>query len=343
MARLDFTDSWLGASYTLSQLTDGRVETIEQQNQSELTSLCANREGGAWFGTEGDGLHLVKERLVRTFTTQDGLAGNDIRSLSQAPNGDIWATSDFGLSRYRSGKWEVQGNLRSPLRSVNVDEAGHPWFSKAQSGPEALRKDSFTTTGNRVLPGLDWQDPNTLRFLRDGLWVVCERGVTWLKPNSLTLNADDDWIPDFTDSGLAFGRYGTESLRPGMVPLGLVEDHDGFLWVGSHHGNGVVRLNRNGKGDIFGETNGVPGQKTVPVLCDSSGSLWIVSDAGLTRRKNGVFQTLTEHDGLPRDNFLDMVEDDLGSFWISGKRGIHRVSRADVERFFSGETNRILS
>jgi signal transduction histidine kinase/ligand-binding sensor domain-containing protein len=338
-------DFWLGASYNLSRLENKRTEKITFQNRTsspEVTSLCANSEGGVWFGTEGEGLHLVKERLVRTFTMQDGLIGNDVRSLSQGPNGEIWATTDLGLFRYQNGEWEAQGDSRAPLRSVNVDESGHPWFSRAEFGSTALRRDRFTSEGNHVFPGLDWQDPNTLRFLRDAsLWVVCERGVTWIKPQRLVQNHELDWIP-LSGVEPAYGRIPVESLAPGIVPLGLVEDSAGFLWVGSKE-NGVFRVNRNGKIEKFGEKNAVPGKKTVPVLCDKGGALWITSDIGVTRQKNGVFQTIRETNGLPRDNFLDMIEDDLGNLWITGKRGIHRLKRADAERFFSGETNRVFA
>ena len=98
-------DSWLGVSYDLARLRGGVLEKIEIPDHlagPEIACICANREGGVWFGTEEDGLHFVQERLIRVFTTRDGLSGNDVRSVCATPDGGLWVATGEGLSRWPS-------------------------------------------------------------------------------------------------------------------------------------------------------------------------------------------------------------------------------------------------
>jgi signal transduction histidine kinase len=188
---------------------------------------------------------------------------------------------------------------------------------------------------------LQWADPNTLRFARNGtLWVVCERGLTWLKPDSIVRNAENTWwMPDPLSREAVFGRYTIGKELPTMRPLGLIEDKDGSFWMGSLD-HGLFHL-ANGQWENFTSRTGLPGNRCVPVLLDESSSLWIVGEGALCRRAAGRFQNVTVKDGLPRDVFLDMIADDLGNFWISGKRGIHRVARQDLDDFFGGRASHV--
>lgn len=337
-------DAWLGVTYDLARLRGNRLETIEVAEHPpgpQINCLCANREGGAWFGTEADGLHFLQERLVRVLTTQDGLSGNDVRSVCATPDGGLWVATAGGASRWRDGGWTSLAQGEATFRSVASDAQGTAWFGEASGGPTALHRER---AGKRttVLLGLDWQDPNTLRFARDGtLWVVCERGLTWLKPDGLRLDAGGNSVPDPASASSVYGRYAIGKELPVVRPLGLIEDRDGSMWMGSLDG-GLFHL-ANGRVENFTRRDGLPGNRCVPAHLDDAGALWIVSEGGLCRRQAGRFQIVGAKDGLPKDIFLDLIEDGLGNFWISGKRGIHRVARRELEEFFAGRVNHVRS
>jgi ligand-binding sensor domain-containing protein len=331
-------ENWLGVFRALARQRGPVLEAVDFADPSasrEIVCATPNREGGIWFGTEEDGLHFVQERPIRVYTAQDGLSGDDVRSVCATPEGGLWVATVGGLSRWQDGRWKSHGSGRP--RAIASDTRGRPWFSLAEFGPGALRTGE---TWMRVVLGADWQDPNSLRFARDGtLWVACERGLTWLKPDRFAARLDGTLEPDPTGAGPAFGRYRVGNELPRMLPLGLVEDSDGSMWLGSL-AHGLVRVDA-GHVERFGRQEGLPADHCVPVHRDSAGALWITGPGGLTRRWDGRFRTLTEQDGLPRDLPLDLIEDDFGNFWISGKRGIHRVSRQDLESFYAGRASRV--
>ncbi len=336
-------DEWLGVSYDLARLRGNLIEPIEIAEHSpgpEISCVCGNREGGVWFGTEEDGLHFVQERLVRVFTTQDGLSANDVRSVCATPDGGLWVGTAVGASRWRGGQWTrvAQG---APIRTVASSRRGELWTGHQEGSPVALRKEHAGKL-QCVSIGLEWQDPNSLRFARDGtLWVVCERGLTWLKPEALRQDAEENWVPDPTNPTSVFGRYTVGKDLPAIRPLGLVEDRDGSMWMGSLEG-GLFHIT-NGRVQNFTQQQGLPGNRCVPALLDDSGALWIVTDGGLCRRQGDRFQSVGVKEGLPKDILLDLIEDGLGNFWISGKRGIHWVTRHEVEEFFAGRVARVHS
>jgi signal transduction histidine kinase/ligand-binding sensor domain-containing protein len=334
---------WLGVFHSLARLRGDLLETPEFADQltgREIECVTPNREGGVWFGTDHDGLHLMQERLVRVFTTGDGLNGSDIRSVCAQPSGGVWVTTAGGLSHYRDGEWTAHGVER--LRPVAVDRHGRPWFGRQGHGIHQLRRDADDLDRYGVDLGLDWQDPNSLRFAVDGtLWIACEYGLTWLKPERLAWTAQENWVPDSASAEPAYGRYAVGRELPQMFPLGLVEDRDGSIWLGSL-AHGLVRVNQ-GRVQVYSENDGLPGNHCVPVFGDDSGAVWITGRPGLTRYANGRFQTIRERDGLPKDLMLDLIEDDLGNFWLSGKRGIHRIARRELEEFFAGRLKRVQS
>lgn len=330
---------WLGVLNDLARVREDRLEKIEIPGypaNPEISCLAANREGGVWFGTEEDGLHLLRERLIQVYTTEDGLSANDVRSVCVAPDGGIWAATSAGLTGWREGQWT--SHLIGGLRSVTLDSDGHAWFGAAIWGDGALQR--LASRREFVSLGLDWQDPNTLRLASDGkLWVVGERGVTWVDPGKLVRIVEDVWGPDRASTEPVFGRYAVGKELPDAWPLGLVEERDGSIWFGSL-GHGLFRVSQ-GQVEAYSTKDGLPGNRCVPVYLDDSGALWMVTDSGLTRRRNGQFETVTPSAGLPQDVFLDMIEDDGGNFWISGKQGIHRVQRGDLEGLLDGRLSRV--
>ncbi|UCH92697.1 MAG: response regulator, partial [Candidatus Aminicenantes bacterium] len=66
--------------------------------------------------------------------------------------------------------------------------------------------------------------------------------------------------------------------------------------------------------------------------------LWVGTESGLDRRKDGKFTNVTVKDGLPDDKIIRVLEDDRGNFWVSGNKGVFRVSKKELNDFCDGKT-----
>lgn len=66
-----------------------------------LFSLYEDVKGNIWIGTQGGGLNImdIDKETFRVFKKEDGLPNNDIRAIIEDDNGDIWMTTNKGVSK----------------------------------------------------------------------------------------------------------------------------------------------------------------------------------------------------------------------------------------------------
>jgi len=125
----------------------------------------------------------------------------------------------------------------------------------------------------------------------------------------------------------------TEQGLPQNSVHGMVQDHDGYLWLATWGGlvrfDGV-RFRVFGSGDMPGL-----GSARILSLCKSrSGVLWIgTRDGSVTRLHNGVATTYTERDGLPGRLINSIREDAGGKVWINTSGGIAHFDGARLEAY----------
>ncbi len=104
----------------------------------------------------------------------------------------------------------------------------------------------------------------------------------------------------------------------------------GGLWLGFNSG-GVAhfvdgRVNAayaTGDGPVKGRVNAL--------YVDGDGTLWVGTQAGLGRVKDGHIGTLDSAGGLPCDGVLGIVADDDRSLWLYMTCGLVRVARAELD------------
>src|SRR5262249_28680531 len=101
------------------------------------------------------------------------------------------------------------------------------------------------------------------------------------------------------------------------------------VWVGflrggvAHFADGHIRTS-------YGPANGLAAGRISELHGDTAGTLWIATDAGLTRLKNGRLATLASGNGLPCDS-VGWIVDDKESFWLGMACGLVRVARAEID------------
>ena len=63
----------------------------------------------------------------------------------------------------------------------------------------------------------------------------------------------------------------------------------------------------------------------------------------MTRLKDGLLTTYTTRDGLFHDTIHQILEDSRGNLWMSCNKGLFQVSKASLDAFAEGKTDRISS
>jgi PAS domain S-box-containing protein len=97
-----------------------------------IFTIIRNARGDFWLGTN-NGLVRVQDGVYKTYTMDDGLPNNIVRSISPEADGSLWLATAGGLSRFQAGKFQNvtsrEGLPPEVLRVVLDDKQGNLWIS----------------------------------------------------------------------------------------------------------------------------------------------------------------------------------------------------------------------
>ena len=113
----------------------------------------------------------------------------------------------------------------------------------------------------------------------------------------------------------------------------MLQDHRGYLWVGTF--GGLARFDGE-RFTLFESGDMLPlGNNGILSLYESrSGVLWIGTlDGGLIRVEDDVATTYTEHDGLPSRFISSIREDAEGKLWFNTAEGVAHFVGTKLEAY----------
>ncbi|MBS1795845.1 MAG: hypothetical protein JSS81_18465 [Acidobacteria bacterium] len=278
-----------------------------------------DREGNFWAATP-TGLKRLRQKLITTLSVADGLNSNEIYPLLQTHTGDVLIGSVRSVNRYSNGKitdlgLTYMGGFPIYMRGLWEDAANRIWLGYQGEGGFGRLENGSTLRGigRHVLPN----GATDFAADREGnLWIATENGLYEYR--------DDREIAHYTVK---------DGLRDERI-ITLRFDRNDHLWLGTF--NGISEL-RDGRFDNFEGVENTPQGFVRAIYEDAAGVLWFGTYGdGLVRYKDGRFFNYRVEDGLFNNGVFAILEDDRGNFWMSSNRGIHRVSRRELDDFADG-------
>lgn len=263
-----------------------------------LGVLFEDREGNLWISTEGQGLIRYKDGIFRTYTTEDGLADNQVARVEGDANGDLLLEVGNRLWQWKSETFAPYSPAAGePVKRIMQRMPGGAiWYVDGSH----LRKFEHGRVTIDVVPGIQ-----VLRAFEDSqgrVWIAANnsQGLFMLKDGKLTSYGAKDGYFD---------------QRYGMV----IEDRQGRLWFSSASG---LTLFKDGKFSRFTEENGLARGGVIQIYQDREGTLWVGSTGGLSRLTERALNTYSTQDGLAAENVYPIYEDRQGRIWIGSWPGL---------------------
>jgi signal transduction histidine kinase/ligand-binding sensor domain-containing protein len=299
--------------------TNGVTETDEIE-QSDLThntilSVCMDREGNLWAGTDGGGLNRITRKA---FGAKEN--GRTIFSTSADTNGSLWVVGGRLLACWHGSERKsvpLPYGIYAIGDAVFADHEQHIWTG-IRFGPTAdilqLKGDSLKQAG-RGVPGkisVIYED-NAHR-----LWFGA-RGV-------LDSYANGKWT-----------RYGSREGLSSSDIQAIAEDRDGSLWIGT--GGGGLQRFKEGRFSTLTKADGLPSDNIGSLYVDTDGVLWAGTTGGLVRMDNGKITRWGRSEGLLNDRVGYILEDSMGCLWLGSTAGLSRVQKRALTDFAHGKTN----
>ncbi len=285
-----------------------------------------DREGNFWLATS-TGLRRLRQKLITTLSVKDGLNRNEVYPLLETADGDVLIGTVQGVNRYRDGKITDLGLKYSEgfplyMRGLWEDNQARIWLGyQGEGGFGRFEKPSTVKQiGNNELPN------GATDFASDqagNTWIATEEG--------LFKDKDDQEIAHYTVK---------DGLRNDKI-ITIRFDRNGNLWLGTF--DGLSQL-KDGKFTNFADVENAPKGFVRAIYEDADGVLWFGTYGdGLVRYKDGKFFNYRVEHGLFNNGVFAILEDERGNFWMSSNRGIHRVSRQELNDFADGKVPKLNS
>jgi ligand-binding sensor domain-containing protein/signal transduction histidine kinase len=301
---------------------DGAVTALSTNDglsHNYILSLCLDREGSLWVGTDGGGLNRVKQRVFEVPEWSRSSAVNVVQSVCEDAHHGLWIGSNGGGAWYwKEGALERfgpdQGLMNLSVWTVFVDRDERVWAGTRGGGLYQFQNGRFQRVSSaQAVP------PDILAIHQDRhgqLWLGTETGLARLDERG--------WRLFTTSDGLS-----ANTVRA------IADDPRGTLWIGTIGGG----LNRfvDGKFTRFTGEPELPSKDITSLHADSEGVLWIGTDGGgLVSLQNGKCAIYTKSDGLVSNSVRYLLEDNQGHLWIGSNAGLARIQKRALHDFARG-------
>ncbi len=362
----------IAATGAVMRLADGRAKAVYQfptaRRGFRVLKMLHDRDGGLWVGPAGRGIVHIHQGRTDVFSDSDGLSGNDIYDLFEDREGNIWVATINGLDRFHElpvvTYSRKQGLSDIPWGGLLAATDGSIWFAtldglnRLSHSQVTVYRQHRTAASKQKAVGNGLPDEGVGSLFQDSrgrIWVSTPRGVGYLETNrfvptsvpgglvgSLTGDASGNlWIANRELGLLRLSQHrvfppipwSTFGRKDPAVVLAPDPLHGG-LWLG-FSGGGVVWFRDGQVRSSYSATDGLGKGAVNQLRFDTEGALWIATEGGITRLKDGHIATLTSKSGLPCDAVQWTIEDDAQSVWLMMPCGLVRVARSELDPWAS--------
>lgn len=294
----------------------GRAEGLPSEH---ARCLLVDRNGDLWVGTD-NGLARFHHGKFVVYRTEQGLPGNEIRALSEAPDGTVWiATAGPHICTWDGTQFKPADfkslSPRAKINALQISSDKTVWIGTTAG---LIRKHGDQERCFTKTDGLADDLIQCLTLARNGgVWVGTKDGFSRLL---------GDHVETFrTRDGLSQSTVYT-----------LCEDHEGSMWIGTKHGLNQFADRRTLP---FTTTEGLPSNDTGPVLQDQLGNVWVGTlGAGLARYDGRQFSNVaTLQTGLLSNTVLSLADGGDGQLWVGTDQGLCRLHDGRILDHFTTE------
>lgn len=270
----------------------------------------------------------LTQYVFETWGREDGLSSNSISDLAQTPDGYLWLATGGGLVRFGGVRFTTFNSLNTDaftvdhIRSLARGQDGSLWIGSADGN--LLRFDG-SRFESLVAPDSVLQN-GILSLFEDSsgfLWMLSEQeGVQRFRYEAGGL----------IEVTLPAALAAAPTLRPVVTRRAFFEDSHGVLWIATQ-GQGIYALNGDSL-TILTTADGLNDDFVQTIVSDQDGTVWVATDAGLNRYRDGEIQDFSRAFGLHGTAIVSLLIDEDRALWI-GERGVYRVHEGQAERYES--------
>ncbi len=334
---------WVGTDDGLFRLSGERFLRVDGTEKIPALAVHDIREdhlGRLWVG--GSKLVAIQGDECKEFPLEGYPSATRVKSILETSDGTLWVGTVSGLQKRISrdnAPFEKIPEIPNTVRVLREDKAGTLWIGSIGGGLLRYRDGHFT----RVTTSDDPPSSTVLALFEDSeqnLWGGLQTGLLRLSRTAMSTfplpdaeNADFGTIFPDRDGSLFVASthlYRINSRRdrsiqvpppePDIRVRNVLRDSTGALWIGTD-GDGAFR-SEAGRLTHYTRHSGLTNDFIRAFLESRDGSIWIGTDEGINRWRNGVITNYRMADGLCYFSIRALMEDSRGDLWIGTDRGV---------------------
>ncbi|MBL0331055.1 MAG: SpoIIE family protein phosphatase [Bacteroidetes bacterium] len=284
--------------------------------QSQVLSMCQDKNGNIWFGTNNGGVSKYDGNKFVNYTENDSLVNNVVFSIAETKNGNMLFGTNGGLSVLNGKKWlnftEKNGLIHNRVYKVLEDRDGIVWIGTGKGVCQLIN--------NKIVP-----------FNSDTLLNKARIFVIYAdKANNIWFGTITDGVIKYNTTTKKFTYYGSSKGLQDNFVRSINEDLQGNVYIGTNSG-----INRITTGGALEKVN-IPGQENVAftsIIPDSKNNLWFGTSEGIYKYNGFTHRKYTSKNGLASNILMCGLQDREENFWF-GTDGFG-VSKFTGEAFVS--------
>lgn len=314
---------WAGTFGGLARFDGVKFATIDigkhvGPQHSMIVSLAADSRGTLWAAS-GDGCLVEMNRgwVASHVPPSHETADRPVRRVAQAADGALWILNYEGKLSRRTDDIFQEVAERPDFVTLAADASRRIWV--------AARDELMLDAGDKLI--CTWDARREPGFRPEAL-ALARAGGCWVVSNG-RLRRFEAGEPRETR-----GQLETQLSHPS----GLVEDHEGNLWI-STYGAGLAVVDKDGVSRHLGRAQGLPSDLVRCVFEDDEGNIWAgLEGRGLACIRRGTFVSYGRAEGMSGETVLCACEGEDGEVWIgTNGDGVYRIKAGEVQRFGASE------
>lgn len=319
---------------------------VVSEMAKDLWYVFQGKNGHYWFGSRSEGAFRYDGKSITRFTNKDGLPGNGIGGIQEDKSGNIYFSTDKGISKFDGRSFTTLEPIAAGEWKKEPDDL---WFSGGQDSGVVYRYDGKSlhrlafpktkagddaTLPRDKFPNAKYSPYDVYNSFKDS------KGNVWFGTAVLGACRYDgksfNWIPE---EELRNGSFGTRSI---------IEDKDGKFWFSNTlHSYAIDRSNAAGQGnasqwykkekgigDVSGHRQGEY-DYFMSSTQDDDGAMWMAILGGVVYRYDG--KTMTRYpvtDNGKHHWIFSIYKDRQGVLWLGTQaHGAYRFNGKSFEKF----------
>ena len=178
----DSTKHWVGTDVGLICMEDGEMSPFNigpYGSGNRIRDIFRDSKSRLWICTYNGLVQFDSGRVVKRYTTSDGLCSNNTRRIIEDKQGNLWIGTANGISKFSEGEFQTyrsrSGLGDNFIMSLFVDHSGKLWVGTNGGGvyvqsDGGFRKELSTEAANDIVFNITEDEGHSL-------WISTNRGV----------------------------------------------------------------------------------------------------------------------------------------------------------------------